>query len=302
MTQPRARTIPQADRGPAAAVALLLAAVAALPGCATGAADGPTAFAVGGTVSGLLPGATLVLSGGGADHVTVSANGSFAFPALLANGVAYAVIIETQPVTLRCVVRGGSGTIHGAAVTSVAVDCPVAVEGGLAWMRCTQGQRWNPSASDCTGAGTAVDRFGAVDVQFCSDYGNACNGGTPGGLLTTPTGGLTSSLLEACASLNAAGGTYGIGAWRVPTVAELKGLVSCSGGPAAPLPDFTACAAGSRSPTIDTALFPDTVASSYLSATPFDSNYVYGIFFGNGFTNNEPKVYASYQVRCVAGP
>jgi len=82
-------------------------------------------FTVGGNVSGL-SGSGLVLSlDSGAQTLPVAANGSFTFPAGLANGVPYAVTVGTQPAGRSCTVANGSGTIGGANVTNVAVTCVV---------------------------------------------------------------------------------------------------------------------------------------------------------------------------------
>jgi len=82
-------------------------------------------FAVGGTVSGLAPGDSVVLEDNGGDNHAVAANGSFSFPTTVASGAPYAVTVLTQPMSplQTCVVSGGSGTIASAAVTSVAVTC-----------------------------------------------------------------------------------------------------------------------------------------------------------------------------------
>src|SRR6266581_3216811 len=78
-------------------------------------------FTVGGTVSGLS--GTVVLRNNGGNDLTVSANGSFTFPAPVAQGSPYAVTVLTQPVGQSCSVVNGSGTVAGANVTNVAVSC-----------------------------------------------------------------------------------------------------------------------------------------------------------------------------------
>lgn len=81
-----------------------------------------TSFSVGGTVSGLGSGRNLVLRNNGGNDLTVSANGSFTFPAALNSGSAYAVTVQTQPTGQTCTVSNGSGTAS-ANVSSVAVSC-----------------------------------------------------------------------------------------------------------------------------------------------------------------------------------
>jgi hypothetical protein len=92
-----------------------------------------TMFTVGGTIAGLA-GAGLVLNDGTED-LAVNADGSFAFPTQLLNGTAYTVTVRTQPTnpSQTCAVSNPTGTISGADVTSVSVNCttdtfPVSVQ------------------------------------------------------------------------------------------------------------------------------------------------------------------------------
>ena len=80
-------------------------------------------FTVGGQVSGLA--GSVVLQNNAGDNITVTANGSFAFPTTVASGAAYDVTILTQPSSpsQTCVVSSGTGTVTNANVTSVRVDC-----------------------------------------------------------------------------------------------------------------------------------------------------------------------------------
>ncbi len=79
---------------------------------------------VGGTVSGL-SGTGLVLQNNGGNNISISANGSFTFSALIANGNNYNVSILTHPnsPTQLCSVSNASGTISGGSVSDVAVIC-----------------------------------------------------------------------------------------------------------------------------------------------------------------------------------
>jgi hypothetical protein len=81
------------------------------------------AYAVGGTVSGLINGG-LVLQNNGGDNLTISANGQFTFPTSLVAGSSYAVTAVTQPSTppQNCTVTAGTGTV-AANVMSVNVAC-----------------------------------------------------------------------------------------------------------------------------------------------------------------------------------
>jgi len=106
--------------------------IALVAGCGGG--TSPSQFSLGGTVTGLAAGNTLVLVnadgavggtvGGlsGGNSLVVTANGAFIFGVPLAAGSPYAVTIPTQPAGQTCVVSGGTGTVTSA-VTSVQVNC-----------------------------------------------------------------------------------------------------------------------------------------------------------------------------------
>lgn len=81
-------------------------------------------FTIGGTVSGL-SGSGLVLQLNGADDLPVTANGSFSFPGALFDESTYEVTILTQPSspTQVCAITNSGGTLAGADVTNVLVDC-----------------------------------------------------------------------------------------------------------------------------------------------------------------------------------
>jgi hypothetical protein len=80
---------------------------------------------VGGTVSGLSTGNSVVLQNNGTESLTVSANGAFQFVNGLDSGDAFSVVVLTQPTGQTCTVGGGTGTIDTSSddVTSVAVSC-----------------------------------------------------------------------------------------------------------------------------------------------------------------------------------
>jgi len=109
----------------------LLASLSACGGGGGGSSPAPTpppappaTFTVSATVSGLA-GSGLVLRNNGGNDTAVSANGTVAFSTVLGNGAAYAVTVQTQPSTLSqtCAVSNGSGTISGANVTNVTINC-----------------------------------------------------------------------------------------------------------------------------------------------------------------------------------
>lgn len=77
---------------------------------------------VGGIVTGLAAGQTLVLQNQGTDDFMVGANGSFVMAANWPAGSRYDVAVKTQPTGQLCTVAQGSGTLS-AAVTDVGVAC-----------------------------------------------------------------------------------------------------------------------------------------------------------------------------------
>lgn len=123
-----------------------LVAVAALTGlaaCGGGGGDDRPSYALGGSVSGLASGQTVVLAHGGGEEVAVAGNGAFTFARPLVDGSAYAVAVKTAPAGAGCVVRNGTGTVAGAAVDSVAVRCaPLATLADGMWEQ----DRCRPSA------------------------------------------------------------------------------------------------------------------------------------------------------------
>jgi hypothetical protein len=76
---------------------------------------------IGGTVSGLGAGQSVVLQNNGGDNTTVSSNTTFTFPTLVADGAAYNVTAIPPPGD-GCFVTNGSGTAT-ASVSNVAVTC-----------------------------------------------------------------------------------------------------------------------------------------------------------------------------------
>jgi hypothetical protein len=87
------------------------------------------AYTVGGTLTGIPAGDTVTLQDNGSDNLTLSTNGTFTFPTALPDGHAYSVTVSgtsgaTPLAPLTCTVKAnGSGTISGANVTNVAVQC-----------------------------------------------------------------------------------------------------------------------------------------------------------------------------------
>src|SRR5580658_4109012 len=106
------------------AILLLAGACSSLhttTGTGTG-SGGP--FTIGGTVSGLAAGESVVLQDNGANNLTVNANGPFTFSTSIASGGAFAVTVLTQPSnpSQTCVVSASTGTAT-ANVTGITITC-----------------------------------------------------------------------------------------------------------------------------------------------------------------------------------
>jgi len=79
-------------------------------------------FTVGGTVSGLNAGLTLMLTDNSSDSLVITTSGGFTFPTAIASGAGYSVTVTRQPAGESCSVANGSGAAN-ADVTSVTITC-----------------------------------------------------------------------------------------------------------------------------------------------------------------------------------
>jgi uncharacterized delta-60 repeat protein len=142
-------------------------------------------FALGGTVTGL-SGSGLVLRTNLFDEARPTANGTFSFPKRVANGSAYTVSVATPPANPLqvCAVTNGSGTITGADVTNIRVDCVT------------------PAAN-----GALDPSFGSQGKLFGSGGSTALARQADGKLLTL--GGLQLTRLNADGSIDASFGSGG---------------------------------------------------------------------------------------------
>lgn len=78
-------------------------------------------YSIGGVVSGLSGVVALTLGEG--EQLLVNGDGSFQFTGALSNGDAYIVAVEQQPEGQYCYVNNRSGTVAGAPVLNISVNC-----------------------------------------------------------------------------------------------------------------------------------------------------------------------------------
>lgn len=125
MTQlPIISTVPIVPIGQAlraATAGSVLAACGLLTACGGGGSNA----SIGGTVSGLGAGLSLVLQDNGSDTATLSANGTFAFANRVPDGSNYVVTILTQPAGQYCELTNSAGAVdtNGDNVTSINAVC-----------------------------------------------------------------------------------------------------------------------------------------------------------------------------------
>jgi hypothetical protein len=86
-------------------------------------------YSVGGTLSGLAAGNSITLTNNGTDSLTLSVNGTFEFPAKLANSASFKLALSaTTPMIQSCAATNATGTINGGDITTVQVICDTKTE------------------------------------------------------------------------------------------------------------------------------------------------------------------------------
>jgi hypothetical protein len=80
-------------------------------------------YTIGGMVSGLNAGGTVVLQNNGGNNLSVTQNGAFTFSAPINYATGYDVSVLTNPTGQTCTVTNGVGAYPGMSVTNVAVTC-----------------------------------------------------------------------------------------------------------------------------------------------------------------------------------
>ena len=161
----------------------------------------PTSFTVGGTVSGLSSGASLVLNNIGGSNQTVSTNGSFSVASSVNAGTTYSVSVATQPSGQNCTVSNGAGTVGSASVTNIAVACATATPPPSSG---TPTASISSSTSDATNISTLV--LPAANSLLQASYSS----GLPLGVLVSPPNGVTSTTTVTCSVSGSATETISI--------------------------------------------------------------------------------------------
>jgi 6-phosphogluconolactonase (cycloisomerase 2 family) len=92
-------------------------------GVGGGGGDGTSSYTIGGTLSGLGTGKSVLLQNNGSNGLTLISNGVFTFATSLSDGAAYNVTVATQPGGWNCTVNNGTGTVRGANITNITVSC-----------------------------------------------------------------------------------------------------------------------------------------------------------------------------------
>ncbi|MBV9191571.1 MAG: hypothetical protein JO292_11275 [Betaproteobacteria bacterium] len=107
------------------AASVLLAACGGGGGYDSGGSNTPAGltYSIGGTVSGLNAGGTVVLQNNGGNDLSVTANGPFTFSAPINYATGYDVSVLTNPTGQTCSVTNAIGGYPGMSVTNVAVTC-----------------------------------------------------------------------------------------------------------------------------------------------------------------------------------
>jgi uncharacterized repeat protein (TIGR03803 family) len=85
--------------------------------------DAPPSHTIGGSVSGLAAGESLVLLDNGTDALTVASNGTFTFQTAIQTGSTYAITVASTSGSLTCSVAAATGAVGTANIANVVVTC-----------------------------------------------------------------------------------------------------------------------------------------------------------------------------------
>ena len=126
-------------------------------------------YTLGGSLSGLSPGKTVVLLNTGIDALTLNANATsgITFASALLNNKSYEVTVSSHPVGQGCRVANSSGTVSGVNVTNVATTC------------------YDSGTLDPTFAASGVTVHDSAAGVNSHDYGQSISTDTIGNILVT---------------------------------------------------------------------------------------------------------------------
>jgi hypothetical protein len=157
----------------------------------------------------------------------------------------------------------------------------------ITFLKCSQGQTYNSTTNGCDGTATTH--------RFCSTDTNDCSNNDASKVLGEAF--LNGATSEAYTSCNSVGTFAEKTGWRVPTKAELKVIILCGD---KNMPADNSLCSSYTAPTVNTTLFPSTVAGYYwTSSSNTDNNHSsWHIYFGYGFPGYASKL-NPYYVRCV---
>ena len=218
-------------------LAALVASTLFLAACGGGSTTNPaTSGTVGGTVTGLASGASVVLQNNGGNDMVASANGPFTFSTPMASGGAYAVTVLHQPTSpaQTCTVANGMGMMGSGNVTNVAVTCVTnsslvsgtVVKGPVSGATVTAYAVTNGTMGAQVGGGT-TDSTGNFSISI-GEYSGPMMIQASGGTYTDEATGTTMTMppgnLMACSIPSVAAGatTSGIQITPVTTMAHSR--------------------------------------------------------------------------------
>jgi len=101
---------------------IAFSALAACSGSNSGGSGATTMLTVGGSVTGLVAGTSVVLADNG-NTATITANGSYSFTATFISGASYDVTVAQQPAGANCAVTNGSGTVGTSNIGNILITC-----------------------------------------------------------------------------------------------------------------------------------------------------------------------------------
>ncbi len=170
-------------------------------------------FTVGGSIFGIV--GTVTLKNNGSDDITVSSQGTFAFPTPLLSGATYDVTVTNHigAVSQTCTVTHESGTVGGSAVADVAVDCTTdhfavnATVSGLATGNTVVLQ--NNGADDLTVTADSTQTF-AGSVASGSAYAVSVVGNPSGQTCTVTNGSGTIGAADVTATVTCVQAIYSV--------------------------------------------------------------------------------------------